>query len=321
MRITQDFVAVRVPATSANLGPGFDSFGLALDLWDQVSVHATAGPTHVAIEGEGAGVLDEGEDHLVVRSLRMGLEAAGVTQAGIQMHCTNRIPHSRGLGSSASAIVAGLGLARALIGDPEALTAEDILAIATEIEGHPDNVAPAISGGVTVSWMDDDGAPGMVHLSGESPIDPVAFIPDFELATSKARAVLPEQVPFNDAKFNLSRAGVLAAVLGGQTRVIGAGHDVHDLLMAATEDRLHQDYRRQSMHPSHALVTWLRGAGKAAVISGAGPTVLSLESIDPKVQADAQAAGWKVLPLKLAKSGVQITRGNLSKIDDGRVFV
>ena len=118
MRITQDFVAVRVPATSANLGPGFDSFGLALDLWDQVSVHATAGPTHVAIEGEGAGVLDEGEDHLVVRSLRMGLEAAGVAQVGIQMHCTNRIPHSRGLGSSASAIVAGLGLARALIGDP-----------------------------------------------------------------------------------------------------------------------------------------------------------------------------------------------------------
>lgn len=320
MRITQDFVAVRVPATSANLGPGFDSFGLALDLWDQVSVHATAGPTKVTIEGEGAGVLDEGEGHLVVRALRMGLDAAGVTQVGIQMRCTNRIPHSRGLGSSASAIVAGLGLARALIGDPDALTAEDILAIATDLEGHPDNVAPAISGGVTVSWM-DNGAPGMLHLSGEAPIEPVAFIPDFELATSKARAVLPEQVPFEDAKFNLSRAGILAAVLGGQNRVIGVGHSVHDLLMAATEDRLHQDYRRQSMQPSHALVHWLRGADKAAVISGAGPTVLSLESIDPKVQTDAQAAGWTVLPLQLAAHGVQITRGNLSKVNDGRVFV
>ena len=310
MRITQDFVAVRVPATSANLGPGFDSFGLALDLWDEVSVHATAGATHVTIEGEGAGVLDEGENHLVVQALRMGLEAAGVAQVGIQMRCMNRIPHSRGLGSSASAIVAGLGLARALIGDPEALTAEDILSIATEMEGHPDNVAPAISGGVTISWMD-----------GEAPIEPVAFIPDFELATSKARAVLPQQVPFDDAKFNLSRAGILAAVLSGQNHVIGAGRNIHELLMAATEDRLHQDYRRQSMQPSHALVTWLRGAGKAAVISGAGPTVLSLESIDPKVQADAQAAGWAVRPLKLAASGLQITRGNLSKINGGCIFV
>ncbi len=304
MRITQDFVAVRVPATSANLGPGFDSFGLALDLWDEVSVHATAGATHVTIEGEGAGLLDEGENHLVVQALRMGLDAAGVAQVGIQMRCMNRIPHSRGLGSSASAIVAGLGLARALIGDPEALTAEDVLSIATEMEGHPDNVAPAISGGVTISWMDGE-LPGMLRLSGEAPLEPVAFIPDFELATSKARAVLPQQ----------------AAVLSGQNHVIGAGTNVHELLMAATEDRLHQDYRRQSMQPSHALVTWLRGAGKAAVISGAGPTVLSLESIDPKVQADAQAAGWAVRPLKLATSGLQITRGNLSKINGGCVFV
>lgn len=172
MRITQDFVAVRVPATSANLGPGFDSFGLALDLWDEVSVHATAGATHVTIEGEGAGVLDEGENHLVVRALRMGLDAAGVAQVGIQMRCMNRIPHSRGLGSSASAIVAGLGLARALIGDPEALTAEDILAIATEMEGHPDNVAPAISGGVTISWMDGE-LPGMLRLSGRRQLSPL----------------------------------------------------------------------------------------------------------------------------------------------------
>jgi len=241
VRLRDDFVAVKVPATSANLGPGFDSMGLALDLWDEVSVHATTGATSVVVEGEGAGNVEQGEDNLVVRALRLALDRVGAPQVGVRMHCTNRIPHSRGLGSSASAIVAGVTLARALIGDPDALTAEDILAIATEIEGHPDNVAPAISGGVTVSWMDDDGAPGMVHVSGESPIDPVAFIPDFELATSKARAVLPEQVPFTDAKFNLSRAGILAAVLGGQTRVIGAGHDVHDLLMAATEDRLHQD--------------------------------------------------------------------------------
>ena len=154
MRITQDFVAVRVPATSANLGPGLIPSVLPWTCGMEVSVHATAGATHVTIEGEGAGVLDEGENHLVVQALRMGLDAAGVAQVGIQMRCMNRIPHSRGLGSSASAIVAGLGLARALIGDPEALTAEDILSIATEMEGHPDNVAPAISGGVTIrGWM------------------------------------------------------------------------------------------------------------------------------------------------------------------------
>ncbi len=156
MRVHDDFVAVKVPATSANLGPGFDCMGLALDLWDEVSIHATTGATSVVAEGEGAGNVDLGEDNLVVRALRLALDHAGAPQVGVRMRCMNRIPHSRGLGSSASAIVAGLTLARALIGDPDVLGRQEILEIGSELEGHPDNVAPAVYGGATVAWMNED---------------------------------------------------------------------------------------------------------------------------------------------------------------------
>ena len=137
MRLRDDFVAVKVPATSANLGPGFDSMGLALDLWDEVSVHATTGATSIVVEGEGAGNVEQGEDNLVVRALRLALDRAGAPQVGVRMHCTNRIPHSRGLGSSASAIVAGVTLARALIGDADVLKRQEILEIGSQMEGHP----------------------------------------------------------------------------------------------------------------------------------------------------------------------------------------
>ena len=137
MRVHDDFVAVKVPATSANLGPGFDCMGLALDLWDEVSIHATTGPTSVVVEGEGAGNVELGEDNLVVRALRLALDRAGAPQVGVRMRCLNRIPHSRGLGSSASAIVAGVTLARALIGDPDVLGRQEILEIGSEMEGHP----------------------------------------------------------------------------------------------------------------------------------------------------------------------------------------
>ena len=156
MRVRDDFVAVTVPATSANLGPGFDCMGLALDLWDEVSVHATTGPTSVVVEGEGAGNVEQGEDNLVVRALRLALDRVGAPQVGVRMHCTNRIPHSRGLGSSASAIVAGVTLARALIGDADVLGRQEILEIGSHMEGHPDNVAPAVFGGATVSWMNEE---------------------------------------------------------------------------------------------------------------------------------------------------------------------
>ena len=303
MRVHDDFVAVKVPATSANLGPGFDCMGLALNLWDEVSVHATTGPTSVVVEGEGAGNVEQGEDNLIVRALRLALDRVGAPQVGVRMHCTNRIPHSRGLGSSASAIVAGVTLARALIGDADVLGRQEILAIGSQMEGHPDNVAPAVFGGATVAWMNEDtNEVGSLRLTPPEGVEPVVFIPDFELRTAEARAALPETVPH------------LAAVLSGQAEASG-GADLHAVLMEATRDRLHQEQRRGAMEPSLALVDWLRGAGYAAVVSGAGPTVMSLESVGADIRRDAERSGWRVLPLAVASSGVQITRGSLAKVE------
>ncbi|MDC4232843.1 homoserine kinase [Actinomyces sp. B33] len=310
MRLREDFVAVRVPASTANIGPGFDSLGMALDLWDEISVHATAGATAVTVEGEGAGSVPDGEDHLVVRSLRMALDRIGAPQIGIRMRCLNRIPHSRGLGSSASAIVAGIALARALVGEEEVLSPQEILDLGSQVEGHPDNVAPAVLGGATVSWMDGDRA-GAVRVDPPESIAPVAFIPGFDLPTSTARRVLPDVVPHEDARFNLARASLLTALLTGAARPAGPV-SFHDLLMEATLDRLHQEQRRASMEPSLALVDWLRGAGMAAVVSGAGPTVVSLEAVPASVRRDAEAAGWRVLDAPVAASGVRITRGRLA---------
>jgi len=315
VRLHDDFVAVKVPATSANLGPGFDAMGLALDLWDEVSVHATTGPTSVVVEGEGAGNVEQGEDNLVVRALRLALDRAGAPQVGVRMRCMNRIPHSRGLGSSASAIVAGVTLARALIGEVDVLGRQEILEIGSEMEGHPDNVAPAVYGGATVAWMNEETSEvGALRLSPPAGVAPVAFVPDFELRTATARAALPESVAHTDARFNVARAAALAAILTGGAQASG-GADLHSVLMEATRDRLHQEPRRRAMEPTLALVDWLRGAGYAAVVSGAGPTVLSLEPVGADIRRDAAASGWRVLPLGVADSGVQITRGSLSKVE------
>ena len=315
MRVHEDHVAVAVPATTANLGPGFDSMGMALDLWDEVEVHATTRATSVVVEGEGADDVEKGDDNLIVRALRLALDRVGAPQVGIRMHCTNRIPHSRGLGSSASAIVAGVVAARALIGDPTVLTPDEVLDIGTEMEGHPDNVAPAVLGGATIAWMGLEGTvkrARAVRLDPPDIIRPVAFIPDFELKTSAARAALPSSVPHADACFNVSRAALLTALLSGASADAGEG-PLHGLLMDATEDRLHQDARRPAMEPSLALVDWLRGAGMAAVVSGAGPTVLSLEDVDPQIREDARKAGWRVLALPVAATGARITQGRLAE--------
>ena len=212
MQLRDDFVAVTVPATSANLGPGFDSLGLALELHDTVSVHATTGATSVTIEGEGAGSVPEDDSNLVVRALRLALDHVGAPQVGVRMHCTNRIPHGHGLGSSASALVAGFALARALVGDPEVLGAADLLQLGTDVEGHPDNVAPAVLGGATIAWT-EGGRAGAVRVDPPSFLRPVAFIPSFSLSTSAARSVLPAVVAHADAAYNVARAALLAAVL------------------------------------------------------------------------------------------------------------
>ena len=314
MRIVYERAAVRVPATTANMGPGFDSFGMAFRYYDEVSVRPITGTTRVIVEGVGAETVPTDDNNLVVQALRAGLDAVGAPQAGFEMRCVNRIPHGGGMGSSASAAVAGLMLARGLISEPEALSDDRIFSLATEFEGHPDNVAPAVFGGATVAWMNEETSEvGSVRLTPPEGISPVAFIPDFELRTAAARAALPATVPHGDASFNVARGALLAAVLSGNAQASG-GVDLHSLLMEATRDRLHQEQRRAAMEPSLALVDWLRGAGFAAVVSGAGPTVLSLESVGADIRRDAAAAGWRVVPMGVAPQGVQITRGSLSKV-------
>ncbi|WP_402466566.1 homoserine kinase [Isoptericola aurantiacus] len=266
MRLGADHVVARVPATSANLGPGFDAMGLALGLHDEVEVRLVASDEIlVEVTGEGAGEVPDGADHLVVRALRHTLDLAGAPLTGMHLRCANRIPHGRGLGSSAAAVVSGIVAARGLLADPRALDAATMLRIATDFEGHPDNAAPALHGGATLAWSGADG-PRAVGLEIDPRIAVTALVPDVRLATSRARGVLPEQVPHADAAFTAGRAALLVESLARRP----------ELLLDATEDRLHQDYRAGVMAGTAELVRALRAEGLAATVSGAGPTVLVL---------------------------------------------
>jgi homoserine kinase len=298
MRIVRDHVRVGVPATSANLGPAFDAMGLALALRDTVEVHATTGATEVEVTGHGAGLLPTGEEHLVVRALRAGLEQAGAPQAGVRLRCHNRIPHGRGLGSSAAAVVAGLLAARGLLADPDVLDEAAVLAIATRFEGHPDNAAPALLGGATIAWL-EDATPRAVRVPVAPSLDPAVLVPAARLATVTARAVLPPRVPHADAAYNAGRAALLVVALG----------DRPDLLLPATDDRLHQPYRRDVLPQSVEVVATLRESGASAVISGAGPSVLVLDGLRADDEEDLEAAGWKVLRPGVDRRGATLIVG------------
>ncbi|HEX5331620.1 MAG TPA: homoserine kinase [Cellulomonas sp.] len=312
MRLGHDHARVRVPATSANLGPGFDALGLALALHDDLDVRALGSPDVVVeVTGEGAGEVPLGEDHLVVRALRLALDHVGAPQTGLHLTCVNRIPHGRGLGSSAAAAVGGVLLARALLAEPEALDDDTALAIACALEGHPDNAAPAILGGATIAWLEPDGAapgtvrPHAVRLEVHADIEPIVLVPAFRLATKTARGVLPATVPHADAAAQAGRAALLVEALGRRP----------DLLLPATVDRLHQGYRRAVMPDSLALVDALRARGVAAVVSGAGPTVLALarRTDDGRTDADeaiaaafgGQMGGWQVLRPGIDQDGAR----------------
>ncbi|WP_173528302.1 homoserine kinase [Nonomuraea antri] len=265
-------VRIRVPATSANLGPGFDSLGLALTLYDDVEVSIGDEPgVEVSVEGEGAGELDLGDSHLIVKAMRRAFDRMGVPHpSGIRLRCHNRIPHARGLGSSSAAICAGILAARALA-DGE-MTDDEVFALATEMEGHPDNVAPCLAGGLTIAWTDHAGVPRMVKLVPDERVRPVAIVPATRLATETARGLLPKEVPHKDASFNAGRAALLIAALIRTPE--------RELLLDATEDRLHQAYRAPAMRESANLVERLRAVGVPAVVSGAGPTVLAFSTPD-----------------------------------------
>ena len=297
-------VRVRVPATSANLGPGFDALGLALALYDDVVVRVTDEPgLTVDVAGMGAARVARNERNLVVRAMYAAFKQLGGRPRGLEVVCANRIPHGRGLGSSAAAIVAGIVAARALVaGGNERLGDEAALALASELEGHPDNVAACLLGGLTVAWTGSDGGRA-VSLRTAKALAPVAFIPGTSSSTKAARRLLPETVPHADAARNAGRAALLVAALGGRT----------ELLMVATEDRLHQDYRAPAMPRTAELVSDLRTAGIPAVVSGAGPTVLALTTTSSREQALAVTRrGWATTPLDVDLEGASVLPLDLS---------
>jgi homoserine kinase len=277
-------IRVLAPATSANLGPGFDALGLALTWYDEVEAAVTGSELLVEVVGEGAATVPRDKSHLVVSSMRAAFDVMGAGQPdGLFLRCVNSIPHARGLGSSAAAIVSGIVAARGLVTDgPGRLDDTQVLRLAAELEGHPDNVAACLLGGLTVAWADVDGARA-VRLVPE--VRPVALVPAESVSTEAARGLLPERVSHADAARNAGRAALLVAVLSGTPDA--------SVLLAATEDRLHQSHRAAAMPASYELVRRLRERGVAAVISGAGPTVLALLPADASADPVVAPDGWQ----------------------------
>jgi len=295
---------VQVPGTSANLGPGFDSLGLALSLHDRYIAQVLDEQViDIDISGEGADAIPRNEKNLVIKSMYKGFEFLGGKPRGIALRALNVIPHSRGLGSSASAIVGGLSLARALVlGGNERMSNEDMLNLANEMEGHPDNVAAAIFGGATIAWQELQHSHN-VALSVQVEVDPrisaIAFIPSTSVSTSKARKMLPDLITHADAVKNSAHTALLVHALQHRP----------DLLHTATEDFLHQSYRADAMPASFTLLMKLRNAGVAAFISGAGPTILVLHTGgSAEVDELTRAAGdrFTAMALGISRTGASL---------------
>jgi homoserine kinase len=306
-------VTVAVPATSANLGPGFDTLGVALDLIDEVTAEVTGGGIAVEVTGEGAGEVPTDGQHLIVATMLTTFDRLGLPPPpGLRLTCVNRIPHARGLGSSSAAIVAGILLARGLglaagpalaggvaLGDRTSANRAvgdqlDPLALAAELEGHPDNVAPCLLGGFVIAWTGVAGSEA-VRLTPAPGVRPVVYVPQSRGLTAPARAALPDQVPHRDAAFNAARAALLVHALTERP----------DHLMTATEDRLHQPYRAAGMPETAALVESLREAGVPAVVSGAGPSVLAFTGDFAPVAPQAPP-GWTVRALAWSTTGARM---------------
>ncbi len=283
-------VAVRTPASAANLGPGYDTLGLALTMRDRLEAEVLDDGLEVDVRGAGADDLPRDRSHLVVRAMDAAFDLLGERPAGLRLTCDNAIPHARGLGSSSAAIVGGIVLARALVeGGDEQLDDAGAYQLASDLEGHPDNVAAAMFGGFTIAWL--DGAVASVQR-----LDVIArvtvLVPPEPVATEEARNLLPDRVPHRDAAANTARAALLVGAL--------TGDPTH--LLAATEDFLHQSYRAKAMPASYELVQGLRSAGVPAVISGAGPTVLAFGRGLDGVVPD----GWVAYELDVEPRGAHV---------------
>lgn len=289
-------VTVTVPGSSANLGPGFDTLGLAVSLYDTVEVEVIPAGLQVEVFGEGQGELPLDGSHLVVKAIRSGLKACDATAPGLKVVCNNTIPQSRGLGSSAAAAVAGVAAANGLCG--LALSDEQVVQLSSAFEGHPDNASASVLGNAVVSWIEIpvDGRTEPQYKAVSLPVDSrilaTALVPDFHASTDAVRRVLPSDVTHLDARFNVSRVAVMTVALQSHP----------ELLWEGTRDRLHQPYRADVLPVTAEWVNRLRNRGYAAYLSGAGPTcmVLSTEPIEEKILDDARAAGLKVLNLDVA---------------------
>ncbi|GAA2456854.1 homoserine kinase [Agromyces soli] len=297
-------IVVKVPATSANLGPGFDTLGLALAQYDELEVSVIEAGLEIEVHGVGAGEVPLDDSHLVVRAAAHSFARAGYALPPIRLVARNTIPHGRGLGSSGAAIVAGVMIAKGLLEGVVEFDADRLLELATELEGHPDNVAPALFGGLTIAWTTPEG-PRHKKLIVHRGVSPLVLVPEHEMSTALARSLQPEQVPHEDAVFNVSRSALLVAALIQSP----------ELLLAATEDKLHQNYRAQAMPETDALIRALRAAGHPAVVSGAGPSILVLAS-DPAERAEAAAlvaerseTAWQALPLAVDFKGATVQAG------------
>lgn len=286
-------VTVDVPASSANLGPGFDALGVALGLYDTLTVTTIESGLEIEVAGEGAGEVPADASHLVAKAVEAGLRAGGTGAPGVRITCTNAIPHSRGLGSSASAAVGGLVAANGLMG--RVLTDGHLVQLASEFEGHPDNAAASVLGGVVVTWTERS-ATAVNYRAVRMDVDPsivaTVLVPAETSSTAQTRGLLPELVPHEDAAFNASRAALMSVAL--------ASHP--EFLLAATEDRLHQSYRAPALVRTTEWIGRLRDRGLAATVSGAGPTVLVLgtTALPADLHESAEAQGWRVLDLEIA---------------------
>jgi len=294
-------VTVKVPATSANLGPGFDTLGMALSYYDELEVSAVAGQgALVEIDGEGAGEVATDAENLVVKSIAHTFEKFGQPVPRFELKVKNIIPHGRGMGSSGAAVVAGIIAAKGLLEGIVDISDKHLLEIATEIEGHPDNVAPALFGGLTIAWHDESG-PKHKKLFVHRGVALLVLVPSFKMSTALARSLQPESVPHDDAVFNVSRSALLIAALTQSP----------ELLIDATEDRLHQSYRASAMPETDAMIQLLRQNGQAAVVSGAGPSVLVMAN-GPAARAEAvklvkeHYPNWEALLLAVDFKGATV---------------
>lgn len=295
-------VTVEVPASSANLGPGFDALGVALGLYDTITVTTTGSGLELEVSGEGAGQVPADASHLVAKAVEAGLRAGGAGAHGVRIVCANAIPHSRGLGSSASAAVGGLVAANGLMGG--VLTDEHLVQLAGEFEGHPDNAAASVLGGVVVSWTERS-ATNVTYRAVRMDVDPsivaTVLVPDETSSTAQTRGLLPDLVPHEDAAFNASRAALMSVALSAHP----------EFLLAATEDRLHQAYRAPALVGTTQWIDRLRGRGLAATVSGAGPTVLVLgtSALPADLREAAEAEGWAVADLQIADRARVVPEG------------